>query len=209
MRAKTRAVAQEAARLLYSGAVEEYKDAKVSAARALGTTVLPSNYDVALELDRFADQVEGVERGKLLLRLRREALELMIHLAPFNPRLIGSVWRGTARRGSDIDVQVYAPNIEEVLSRLSERFHITKSEWTSKTAEGKTVRFHHIFVLLPTGDEVEVSVRNIEDMRERRRDAVYGDEIIGLTVEELETVLRDDPLRRFVPERKKGRRVER
>jgi len=209
MRIKTRVVAREAAWLLYSGVAEEYKDAKTTAAKSLGASVLPSNYDIALELDRLAEQIEGEEREKLLLRLREEALELMAHLAAFQPRLIGSVWRGTARRGSDIDIQAYSLIMDDVLGRLSERFRVTKSEWTSKTVEGETARFHHIFVLLPAGDEAEVTVRSLEDIGERRRDAVYGDEIVGLSIEELEDVLRSNPLRRFVPERKKGRRPKR
>lgn len=204
MSIRTRDVAREAAWLLYYGVVEEYKDAKVLAAKSLGTSTLPRNYDVALELDRLAEQIEGEEREKLLLRLREEALRLMIHLSEFHPRLIGSVWRGTARRGSDIDIQAYSLSIDEVLRRLSESFKITRTEWTSKTVEGETTSFHHIFVLLPTGDEAEVSVRGLEDIGERRRDAIYGDGILGLSIEELEAVLRSNPLRRFVPERKKG-----
>jgi len=209
MRTKTRNVAREAARLLYSGIVEEYKDAKISAAKSLGVNVLPSNYDVALELDRLAEQMEGEEREKLLLRLRREASQLMVHLAKFQPRLIGSVWRGTARRGSDIDIQVYAPSIDEVLKQVTQHYQITKAEWTSKTAEGETVHFYHILVLLPTSDEAEVTMRSPEDIGERRRDAIYGDDIVGLSVEDLEAVLRTDPLRKFVPERKKGQRAKR
>jgi predicted nucleotidyltransferase len=209
MRTKAKAVAREAARLLYFGIVEEYKDAKISAAKSLGIRALPSNYDVAIELDHLADELEGEEREKLLLRLRREALELMNHLASFQPRLIGSVWRGTARKQSDIDIEVYALSIDDVIRRLDEDFEITKAEWTSKTSEGETARFYHIFVHLPTGDEAEISVKTLEDVGERRRDAVYADEVTGLNIEQLEEILHSSPLRRFVPEKKKGRRAKR
>ena len=209
MRTKTQAVAREAARLLYHGVFEEYKDAKTSAAKSLGTSVLPGNYDVAQELDLLAGEIEGEEREKLLLRLREEALWLIRHLASFRPRLVGSVWRGTARKGSDIDVQLYAPSVDDVVERLNEHFQITKSEWTSKTSDGETTRFYHVFVFFPSGDEAEVSVRSLEDIGEKRRDAIYGDEIIGLTIEELEAILRSNPLRKFVPEKKKGRREKR
>ena len=47
-------VAREAANLLYFGAEKEYKQAKNKAAQILGTNFLPSNLEVAVELDKIA-----------------------------------------------------------------------------------------------------------------------------------------------------------
>jgi predicted nucleotidyltransferase len=57
-------VAREAATLLYYGAEKEYKQAKQKAAKTLGTKFLPSNLDVALELDKIAQENEGA-RGRI------------------------------------------------------------------------------------------------------------------------------------------------
>jgi predicted nucleotidyltransferase len=97
-------VAAEAARLLYTGAAEEYIQAKEMAAEGLGSKAVPSNYEVAVELDRLADEAEGGDRQRRLVEMRRTALRVMRSLSGFSPRLIGSVWRGVARRGSDIDL---------------------------------------------------------------------------------------------------------
>ena len=209
MRTNSSIVAREAARLLYYGIVDEYKSAKLSAAKSLGTNILPSNYDIAIELDRLVEQIERKEREKLILRLRKGALELMTYLSPFQPRLIGSVWRGTARKGSDIDIQVYASSIDEVQRKLGEKFQITKSEWTSKTSKGETSRFYHVFVRLQTGDEAEISVKKLAEANEIGKDSVYGDNIVGLNTQELQSILRRNPIHRFVPEKKKGRREKR
>ncbi|MEM3056676.1 MAG: tRNA adenylyltransferase, partial [Candidatus Bathyarchaeia archaeon] len=83
-----RRVAREAARLLYLGLAEEFIQAKEMAAQALGVDAFPSNYEVALELDQIADEEEGMERKRLLIRLREEALRVMRILDGFNPRLI-------------------------------------------------------------------------------------------------------------------------
>jgi hypothetical protein len=61
-----------------------------------------------------------------------------------------------------------------------------------------------MLVPLEDGAEAEISVTDPERIGERRKDAVYEDDITGLSVLELRSVLRDDPLRRFVPEKKKG-----
>jgi predicted nucleotidyltransferase len=204
MRGKRAEVAREAARLLYYGFVEEYKDAKTKAAETLGTSTLPSNFEVALELDQISDQVEGSERELLIPRLRKEALELMTLLSEFHPKLIGSVWRGTARKGSDIDIQLYSSTKSDVLRKLIGKYRVKKEEWVSKTSNGETNRFYHMLVPLEDGAEAEISVTDPERIGERRKDAVYEDDITGLGVLELRSVLRDDPLRRFVPEKKKG-----
>jgi len=48
-------VAKEAARLLYLGFVNEYKDAKERASESLGIGALPSNIEIAYEVDKLSD----------------------------------------------------------------------------------------------------------------------------------------------------------
>jgi hypothetical protein len=93
-------VAKEAARLLYTGAAEEYIQAKEQATTNLGVKASPSNYEVAVELDKLADEIEGGARQTWLAEMRGLALMLMRALEGFSPRLIGSVWRGTAHVGN-------------------------------------------------------------------------------------------------------------
>jgi hypothetical protein len=52
-------VAREAATLLYSSQEKEYKQAKKRAAKMLSVRVLPSNLEVAEELDKIAEEKEG------------------------------------------------------------------------------------------------------------------------------------------------------
>jgi len=113
-----RRVAREAATLLYFGAEKEYKQAKDKAAQTLGTHFLPSNLEVALELDRIAEEQEGEKRKERLIEMRIEALAVMRLLSGFRPVLIGSVWRGTIKQGSDIDIAVYTADPEAAVTAL-------------------------------------------------------------------------------------------
>ena len=195
-------MAREAALLLYLGAAKDYKEAKLEAARSLDAEALPSNYEVALELDALADEMEGEERRRRLREMRGEALELMRLLSAFNPRLIGSVWRGTARRGSDIDIVVYAEHPEEVERLLREGgYDIEEVEEVVVHKGGEIKGSHHIYLGL-NGYEAEVVVRHPDEMGRYERCEIYGDLKRGLTLRELERVMRVDPLRRFVPERR-------
>jgi len=189
-------VAREAARLLYTGAAEEYIQAKEQAAASLGVKATPSNYEVAIELDRLADELEGGIRQRRLAEMRGIALRIMKALNKFSPRLIGSVWRGTTRTGSDIDVVALANSAKEVEEALS---GFTIKEKGGVTFKGGVNAYH--VKLDVNGYETEVVVRRPDEYEEERCD-IYGDVKRGLTLPELERLLRSDPLRRFVPRRR-------
>ena len=194
-----RRVAREAARLLYYDLSGEYKQAKEEAARRLGLKALPNNFEVAVELDRLAGEVEGGDREQLRVDLRREALTVMSRLKAFHPRLIGSVWRGTARKGSDIDIEVFCHEREPVIKEVEKTYHITGMEHASKTDEGRTERYFHAHFNLPSGHEVEVVIKDLERLSERRKCEVYGDTIVGVTLPQLRKLLDENPHKRFIP----------
>jgi predicted nucleotidyltransferase len=193
-------VAREAATLLYSSQEKEYKQAKKRAAKMLSVRVLPSNLEVAEELDKIAEEKEGSSRRKMLLRMRKEALQIMKTLEDFNARLVGSVWRGTARKNSDIDVLAFSEDPESVLDQLKKYgYRITSSEWRSVTKEGKQKSSFHIHLALSSGDEAEVIVRDLEKLGHSERCEIYGDAVIGLSSPRLLKVLKENPLKKFLP----------
>ena len=192
-------VAREAATLLYFGAEKEYKQAKDKAAKNLGTKFMPSNLDVALELDKIAQDNEGDERQTRLLEMRKEALKVMLVLGDFCPVLIGSVWRGTIRRGSDIDIAVYSDATEEILGALnSAGIRVSKTQWTTVNKHGETLSSFHIYA--QNKYSIEIVARSAGEATQKRRCEVFGDQIKGLKPKELQRVLEQNPLQRFVPE---------
>lgn len=125
----------------------------------------------------------------------------MQYLEDYSPRLIGSVWRGTAHKNSDIDITVFSHDPKDVMKRIAERnFKIIKVE-EDVIAEGEDKRStFHIHIILPSGDEAEVVVRDPKDKMRDEICEIYGDVIRGLSLNELRKVLESDPYRRFVPE---------
>ena len=196
-----RRVAREAASLLYYGLCQDYKTAKQMAAKTLGAKFLPSNLEVALELDRLADEVEGPERRERLVRMRREALRIMELLRDLHPRLIGSVWRGTARRDSDIDIAVYSDSPEEVRRRLEEAgYRVSDYRLVRADKDGRVVETHHIYLETEIGNMAEVVVRPLSELRRKPETCeIYGDPMTGLSLEELRCLLETDPHRKFIP----------
>lgn len=195
-------VAREAALLLYTQQEKEFKQAKERAAKTLGSRFLPTNFEVAEELDLIAEEFEGEERRKRLISMRKEALRVMEALAYFQPRLIGSVWRGTVNKNSDIDIVVFSQDKEIVLKVLTEmNFKVIGVE-TAPSAKNGSGETHHIFVEIPSKNKVEIIVKKPEDIDREEICDIYGDPKRGLSINQLKEVLERDPLKRFIPKRK-------
>jgi predicted nucleotidyltransferase len=193
-------VTREAATLLYSGTEKEYKQAKIKAARTFGLHYLPTNLEVAMELDRIAEENEGPARQERLVRMRKEALTLMKVLAKYNPILAGSVWRGTIHHESDVDIIVHDNEPSNILNTLKQNnLNVLRSEWTTVTKQGKKKDSYHIHLESPTNGKVEIIVHSPDEACLREKCEVYGDVITGLGIKELEETLRENPTKRFVP----------
>jgi hypothetical protein len=193
-------VAREAANLLYFGVEKEYKQAKLKAAKTLGVHFLPSNLEVAVELDKITDENEGPARQKRLIRMRKEALELMKILKAYNPILIGSVWRGTVHHESDIDIVVYHDEPNYMLKTLEQsNFKILQVEWSTVTKRGRKKTSFHIHLESLTKEKAEIIVRSPEERLRKEKCEIYGDEIKGLRIKELEKMLNENPSQRFTP----------
>jgi predicted nucleotidyltransferase len=193
-------IAKEAATLLYFGAEKEYKQAKLKAAKTLGTHFLPTNLEVALELDKISEAYEGPARKERLIQMRKEALKIMETLKEYSPRLVGSVWRGTIRQGSDIDIAVYHDVPHEMVNLLEEgSVKIVRTEWTAVTKKGKTEDAFHIHVETSSKHKAEVVVRSPDKAGCRRKCEVFGDELKGLNIQELKLVLKEHPAQKFIP----------
>jgi len=192
-------VAREAASLLYLRIEKEYKQAKLKAAKAFGIHFLPTNLQVAIELDNIAEENEGSTRRERLVRMRREALKVMQALKMYKSLLIGSVWRGTIHYDSDIDIVVYHDEPGDILEILRQNnLEIKQTEWAAVTKKGKRKRSFHVHAELPTKEKVEIKIVSDLELGKERCE-IYGDEISGLSMQDLNALLRENPTQRFLP----------
>ncbi len=197
------AIALEAARLMYERTESEYYTAKRKAAkrlcrRGVKPEDLPSNAEIRDQIQVFARIHEGDKRTEHLREMRLEALRLMRLLRAFRPRLIGSVMTGHVRKGSDIDIHVFADSAELVTNLLEsegyqfdlERKQIVKFEEArvfthihiharfnfelTVYAEDKA---HYVFKSSITGKAIErASIRELEELLEREYPGIHIDE---------------------------------
>ncbi|MDR2720445.1 MAG: nucleotidyltransferase domain-containing protein [Nitrososphaerota archaeon] len=193
-------ISREAATLLYFGAEKEYRQAKLKAAKTFGSHFLPTNLEIALELDKIAEEKEGQIRRNHLVLMRQEALRIMKLLDAYHPLLIGSVWRGTARIGSDIDITTYTDQPEQALELLKRSsIQIQRSCWMRVNKHGITYASYHIYAETETKISLEIVVRNMDEVGQKRKCEIFGDEIKGLKIPELEELLKENATRQFLP----------
>jgi hypothetical protein len=188
------AIALEAARLMYERIETEYFTAKRKAAkrlcrRGVKPSDLPSNSEIRDQIQLFARLHEGDRRTQHLRDMRLEALQLMRVLRAFRPRLIGSVMTGHVRKGSDIDLHVFADNaglVADTLQREGCQFDIERKQ-VVKHNEARVFthihvydRFnleltvypedkaHYVFKSSVTGKGIErASIRELEELMAR------------------------------------------
>jgi predicted nucleotidyltransferase len=114
--------------------------------------------------------------------------------------LIGSVWRGTIKQGSDIDIAVYADNPEVIVKVLKAGFvKILKTAWTTVNKRGATLESFHIYGETSTKYAFEIVARNREEAGKKRKCEIFGDEMKGLNIKELKRVIDDNPTQQFIP----------
>jgi putative nucleotidyltransferase with HDIG domain len=166
-------VAVEAARILYTREMKEYFQAKREAARRQGTVHLPSNREIHEQMLLIAHRLDGQEHGRRLERMRCDALTLMETLEPFHPRLIGSVLTGHIRKGSDIDLNVYCDDLEEVCAALAG--YSVEVEVVRSRKNQENLEFTHLHVAGPTlSVEVEITVYPLQERHQHPRCGITG-----------------------------------
>ena len=110
-------IAVEAARIMTEEHLSDYYRAKHKAASRLGATNtrnLPRNDEIEKALVEYQKLFRADSHPAILKRLRQTAVRTMEFLSRFNPRLVGSVLRGTANEHTEITLHVFAETPEEI-----------------------------------------------------------------------------------------------
>ena len=192
-------MAEAAARYLYHGTYKEYIEAKKAAAKDFDVSVLPSNREVAEKLLDYALSLEGEGYWERLRRLRLKALGLMKALERFKPRLVGSVWRGVIKPGSDIDIEVDYENPEAVAETLRKQGFSVRSVEPINVPEPLRMGSLWRIKTEVDGVEAEVILKEHQAYINPPTCDIYGDPRKGLSLSELKRMVEKEPTRLNIP----------
>ncbi|TVS12689.1 MAG: hypothetical protein EA419_03905 [Wenzhouxiangella sp.] len=116
-------VAAEAARIIATEGQRSYLAAKHKAAARVGVATrggLPSNAEIERALKEWQSLYGGNEHAERLQVMRAAALEAMLFLEPFQPRLVGPVLEGTADEYSRVCLHLFSEDPDAVVRFLME-----------------------------------------------------------------------------------------
>ena len=186
---------------MYREGVSEYFNAKrIAARRVLGKEArgarfrpgdLPSNGEIRDAVRELAALAEGRVRTERLFAMRVTALRLMGELDRWHPRLIGSVHSGHARRGSDIDLHVFADSVEELETDLLLRGRAFDRKDVPIRVGNTFVTYTHVH-LLDEPFPVELSVYLPGERRMTTRSSTDGKTIDRVSPQRLRQLIRED-----------------
>lgn len=187
-------IAQEAARIILEEGLSDFGAAKRKAAQRLGmgaTRNLPRNLEIDEALQARQRLFSSGQEYEHLRALRRAAVEAMRLFEPFEPRLVGSVLRGTTHLHSDVNLHVFTDNPEDVDFRLMNAG--IPFRHTDRAVRRRGVFETHPAVRFVAGEiEIEAMVFPYDGLREAPASPVDGRPMQRANLREVERLLRED-----------------
>jgi hypothetical protein len=189
-----RIIAAEAARIMSTQSISNYRTAKQKAAERLGINLrssIPSNAEVESELRAYQEMYGGKQHFDHLRNKRKVALNVMRSLAPFSPRLVGPVLEGTADEHARVALHLFNDPPDAIVIHLLDkglvfRNHQRKIRWHDGT-------YHQVQILLTNeGDvEIELTLFGKMDLRQAPPSPIDGRPQRRASISKVELLLAD------------------
>lgn len=187
-----RQIAYQAARLMYQRQESEYYQAKIKAARTVckervKPKDLPSNAEIRDQVLLMARVIEGSVQRDRLKEMRVEAIRIMRILERFKTYLIGSVLTGHIRTGSDIDIHVFANNIQQITNELDYHGLRYTTQQKRVVKNGQRQLYRHIHI--QERFEIELTVYPLSKTAFNFKSSITGKTIEKASSQQLEALM--------------------
>jgi len=186
-------LAQEAARILASEGGKDFLTAKRKAAERLNVDPqagMPTNLEVEQALMLHQSLFESESHEQVVTELRRAAVNAMQLLADFEPRLTGSVLRGTAGSHSDVNLHLFSDAPEEVALYLMER-EVPFESGDKRFRFGKEASYFPVIRFMAGSVPFELAIFPYKGIRQAPLSPVDGRPMKRIGIKQLEEMLSD------------------
>jgi len=187
-----RNIAAEAARIMATQSLSNYRTAKQKAAERLGVNFrssLPSNAEVESALRVYQGIYGGQQHIYHLQKLRKAALIVMRSLESFYPRLVGPVLEGTADEHTRVTLHVFNDPTDAVVIHLLDRGLVFRNEQRKIRWHDGNYRQVQLLVTNAEDVEVELTLFNCMDLRQSPPSPVDGRPQKRAPISEVECLL--------------------
>ena len=172
-----RVIAAEAARIMSTQSLFNYKAAKHKAVERLGIdlrTTMPSNAEVESALRTYQEIYRGQQHIHHLQKMREVALKVMRSLESFCPRLVGPVLEGTADEYARVSLHVFNDPPDAIVIHLLDKGLVFRNEQRKIRCYDGSYRQVQLLVTNAEDLEVEVYLFNCMDSRQAPPSGVNG-----------------------------------
>lgn len=170
-------VAQEAARIIVTQGIRDYRVAKQKAAERLGLNgrgSLPGNTEIEAAVADHLQIFGGDEHKDLLRLMRTAALSAMELLTDFSPRLVGPVLAGTADENSAVNLHVFADSPEMVAMEIGDMgIQFRSYERRLKSRRGQVVMYAG-FAFNHQNEMIQATVFPVDGIRQAPMSPIDG-----------------------------------
>jgi len=188
-------IAQKAAELIVNEGIADYNLAKRKACERLGLstkTDMPRNLDIEQAVIEHQRLFSGDQQAEELMHLRVVALKIMRLLKEFEPRLVGSVLKGTANSLSVVHLHVFNEDAKSLAITLLNQgidFQPVDRRLTKDNPKGIPG-----FQLGLEGVDIEVLVFPYENLRNPPPSPIDGRPMRRARIVEVEALLDELPV---------------
>ena len=167
-------VASRAAEIIMEEGVTDYLFAKRKAAKFLGLLTndnLPSNHEIDNALKEYRNIFQEQVDSETIVKIKKEALNIMTLFKDFNPHLTGQLLEGLIPKFPKIQINLFTDNLKEVeyiLLNKNIAFDIKDKLYQDKLSKKKSTKTIPAFILEGLWFPIELKVYFENDIRSKK-----------------------------------------
>ena len=167
-------VASRAAEIIMEEGVTDYLFAKKKAAKSLGLLTndnLPSNHEIDNALKEYRNIFQEQIDSETIVKIKKEALNIMTLFKDFNPHLTGQLLEGLIPKFPKIQINLFTDNLKEVeyiLLNKNIAFDIKDKLYQEKLSKKKSTKTIPAFILEGLWFPIELKVYFENDIRSKK-----------------------------------------
>ena len=171
-------VAKQAAKIIMEEGITDYLFAKRKAAKSLALFSkenLPSNHEIDNALKEYQNIFQEEVDSEILIKIKKEALNIMKLFKEFNPHLAGQLLEGLIPKFLKIQINLFTDNIKEVeyiLLNNNMSFDLKDTNYQDKFNKKQSTKIIPTFIIDGIWFPIELKVHFENDIRNQKNNTL-------------------------------------
>ena len=185
-------VARKAAEIIMEEGITDYLFAKRKAAKSLGLLSkdnLPSNQEIDKALKEYQNIFQDKIDSEIIMKIKKEALNIMTLFKEFNPHLTGQLLEGLIPKFPKIQINLFTDNLKEVeyiLLNQNISFNLKNTNYQEKLSKKQSIKVIPAFIIDGLWFPIELKVYFENDIRNKKNNILTNKGMNLKTIEKFQ-----------------------